>query len=146
MTFEPTRIGIAVVEAGGCFLVGTRGETSSLAGYSEFPGGKCRDGESPGECARRECFEETGLSVTVGELLLRCRHRYGHGDVDLFFFACEPSNGPPANTDRRGFRWVPREHLPLLRFPEANQPVIERLVADGRRHSDADGRGRTEAG
>jgi 8-oxo-dGTP pyrophosphatase MutT (NUDIX family) len=55
-----TRIGIAIVEHAGRFLVGVRGDGSPLSGKAEFPGGKCHENESPAECAVRECLEETG--------------------------------------------------------------------------------------
>ena len=35
------RVGIAVVEHNKRYLVGVRGPTGPLAGYDEFPGGKC---------------------------------------------------------------------------------------------------------
>ena len=52
---SPKRIGIAVVEHEGRYLVGTRGPDGPLAGYAEFPGGKCLPDELPEMCAIREC-------------------------------------------------------------------------------------------
>ena len=37
-----------------------------MAGYWEFPGGKCEPGESPAAATARECREEIGLEVVVG--------------------------------------------------------------------------------
>ena len=122
------RIGIAVVELGGCYLVGLRGPDVPLAGYAEFPGGKCLEGESPEDCAVRECHEESGLLVTVDRPLLRCEHRYPHATVDLHFILCRPSESASVRDEHRGFRWVPREQLASLKFPEANEPLIKLLV------------------
>ena len=55
MTADIKRIGIAVVEHAGRYLVGIRGPDVPLAGYAEFPGGKCLPNESPEDCAVREC-------------------------------------------------------------------------------------------
>ena len=71
MTADIKRIGIAVVEQAGHYLVGLRGPDVPLAGYAEFPGGKCLPNESPEDGAVRECREESGLLVTVDRLLLR---------------------------------------------------------------------------
>ena len=121
----PRTIGIAVVEHEGRYLVGIRGEEGPLPGYAEFPGGKCLPGEAPGECAQRECREETGLDVVAVELLLNARFTYPHGSVDLHFWLCRPTG--PARAAHKRFCWVPAAELADLRFPEANYPLIERL-------------------
>jgi mutator protein MutT len=125
--FRRKTIGIAVVEHQGCFLVGTRPAGASLAGYTEFPGGKCEPGEEPAAAAVRECLEETGLQVEVRELLTRRRYDYAYGSVDLHFFLCEPLEGTVFDQDLRGFRWEPVAGLRTLKFPDANVPVLELL-------------------
>ncbi len=124
----PKRIGIAVVEHGGRFLIGTRGPDSPLPGYAEFPGGKCFPDESPQDCAVRESLEETGLAITVERLLLRREYTYPHAIVDLHFYLCHPATGADVAEDHLGFRWVPRSELPRLKLPEANAPVVELLL------------------
>lgn len=120
------RIGIAVVEHDGCWLVGVRGDSGPLPGYAEFPGGKCRDGESPEECAVRECAEEAGLAVEVVDVLYQCDFDYPHAAVALNFHLCRP-RGSVAERHRQ-FEWVSATKLRELKFPEANQPVIKLLL------------------
>jgi 8-oxo-dGTP diphosphatase len=122
-----TRIGIAVVEYDDRFLVGTRGVEGPLPGYAEFPGGKCRTGESPAECALRECLEETGLRVDIIQPLLNRQYDYPHGRVDLYFFLCRPIDEVDAS-GQGGFRWVARAELARLKFPPANDEVVQRLL------------------
>lgn len=38
-------------------------DSAVMPHYWEFPGGKLQDGETPLECARREVWEETGLTM-----------------------------------------------------------------------------------
>lgn len=121
-------IGIAIVEHDGKYLVGTRGPDVPLPGYSEFPGGKCEPGETPVECACRECLEETGLAVEPVELLLNVQHTYEHGAVDLHFWRCRPASTGSVSDDHQGYRWVPQIELSSLRFPEANDSVLESIV------------------
>ena len=125
-----TRIGIAIVEYADQFLVGVRNEDIVLAGYDEFPGGKCNVDELPQNCAVRECQEETGIDVVPVRELLNVQHTYDHGDVDLHFWLCRPGNPGACSQPLNGFMWVAREALADCRFPEANRPLIEELVGD----------------
>lgn len=125
MTRPAVPIGVAVVEQGGSYLVGARPEGVPLAGYAEFPGGKCEPGETPEACAVRECFEEAGLAVEPVRRLERRTWDYPHGRVELSFVLCRPAgDAEPKGT----FRWVPRADLTGLRFPEANAAVLELLT------------------
>ena len=127
----PTLVGIAVVEWKGRFLVGTRDGSGPLAGFDEFPGGKCRSGETQAAAAVRECREETGLDVFAVDLLMHRTFHYPHGAVDLQFWLCRPQPRVQEHVpdDCQGYQWVERAGLASLRFPEANAPLIERLLA-----------------
>ena len=127
----PTLIGIAVVEQDGRFLVGTRSGDGPLPGLAEFPGGKCRPGELPAECAERECREETGLDVRAERLLLCREFEYPHGTVNLHFWLCRPVRADDVAADHNGFRWTAASALRSHNFPEANEPLLQMLV-DGR--------------
>lgn len=125
--FRRKTIGIAVVEYQGCYLIGIRPPGASLAGFAEFPGGKCEQGEDPSMAAVRECYEETGLRVEVRELLTRRQYDYHYGLVDLHFYLCEPTVAPESLPDLHGFRWENVSALRSLKFPEANVPVLDML-------------------
>lgn len=126
---SPRVIGVAVVEHRDRFLVGVRGKDGPLAGYDEFPGGKCHEAELPAECAVRECAEETGLKVETVELLLQRQFTYEHGTVDLHFWLCRPVDSESVRDEHRGHRWVEPRELGTLHFPAANEPLIEQLVS-----------------
>lgn len=127
------QIGIAIVEFEGRYLVGTRQEHQTLAGLAEFPGGKCETGESPQDCAVRECLEETGLLVNPVRLLNQTCHEYVHSNVDLHFWLCHVAtkNGQPPEMEPRpvnGFQWKSVDELRELSFPEANAVVVQMLL------------------
>jgi len=128
-TIPEVRIAIAVVEHQGRFLVGHRPSGGPLAGLWEFPGGKIEPGETPQAAAARECLEETGLAVEVGQAYEEVLHRYEHAAVRLIFFACRPIDEPKNLPER--FRWVAARELADYAFPAANARLIERLVRDG---------------
>ncbi len=127
---QPIAVGIAIIHRDGRFLVATRPAGTVYAGYREFPGGKCEPGESPAEATARECLEEVGIAVVVGNLRCMITYRYPHGLVRLHFFDCttkDPQAEPPAGS---GFEWVPADQLQALRFPEANEPVLAELARE----------------
>ena len=121
-----TDIAIAVVECDGQFLIGERPEGAPLAGYWEFPGGKVEPGESPREAAARECHEETGLEVIVGDEYPEVIHEYDHGKLRLHFFHASPSEFAQPTSSR--FHWVSRQQLADYKFPEANDALLALLL------------------
>ena len=123
----PKKIGIAIVKSRGRYLVGIRGPDVPLAGYAEFPGGKCQPDESPLDCAVRECLEETGLTVIPEKLLQRIEFEYPHGKVDLHFVLCQPAGTAEIRDQHGGFFWRTYDQLTKMIFPEANAGVIELL-------------------
>jgi len=120
-------IAVAVVRRANEVLIGQRPPGIPLAGLWEFPGGKTRPGESPREAAARECLEETGLSVVVGEEYPSVAHDYPHGRVELHFFAC--TTREPQAVPRSPFRWVAIASLDRFSFPPANASLLEALMA-----------------
>ena len=72
--------------------------------YYTFPGGGQEHNETLAECVQRECLEEVGISVKVGDVLhvsehIRDRHEEGHAplgfhQIDVFFKA-EIDNSVP---------------------------------------------------
>jgi mutator protein MutT len=125
-------VGIGVIRRGDRFLVRQRPEGTVYAGYWEFPGGKCQPGETTDQTTARECFEEIGLRVLVGPLRRVTTHRYPHGLVELFFFDCTTEDPDAEPVEGSGFLWVPAAQLGSLRFPEANQAILEELAREGR--------------
>jgi 8-oxo-dGTP diphosphatase len=126
MTEGAIQIAVAVVEENGRFLIGRRPKGGVLAGFWEFPGGKVEPGETPGECALRECFEEAGIEVALTGRLTDCVHIYDYGTVNLHFYHCRPTSNV-GTTPRPPFCWVPRLELGGYQFPPANAEVLRLL-------------------
>jgi 8-oxo-dGTP diphosphatase len=116
----------AVIERAGRFLVTRRLQGVHLEGYWEFPGGKCEAGESLDGCLRRELLEELGCDATVGKELLAVTHDYPERSIELHFVECRLTSEPSALLGQE-MRWVPREELSALKFPPADDELIELL-------------------
>jgi 8-oxo-dGTP diphosphatase len=121
-------VGIGVIERAGRFLIRLRPEGTVYAGYWEFPGGKCEPGESPAAATARECLEETGLEVEVVSLRRVVEHHYPHGRVRLHFHDCRLLDATAEPREGSGCRWVAGPELRAIRFPEANEAILEELA------------------
>jgi mutator protein MutT len=60
--------GAVIRDDDGRLLLIRRGQPPAIGTWT-LPGGRVEPGETPAEAARREVAEETGLTVSVGELL-----------------------------------------------------------------------------
>jgi 8-oxo-dGTP diphosphatase len=121
----------AVIARGDTFLVTRRPRGAHLAGFWEFPGGKCEAGESLAACLRRELLEELGAGAVVGHELLAVTHHYPERSVELHFLACELTQDPVPLLGQE-MRWVARRELGSLRFPPADDELIALLQRDER--------------
>lgn len=119
----------AVVEReDGRLLVTRRLAGTHLEGLWEFPGGKCEPGETHEACLHREMREELGVDIAIRAHLLSTRHQYETRGVELHFFACTAS-GEPRPLLGQEIRWVRREELSELQFPDADAELIALLSA-----------------
>lgn len=137
----------AVIIEDGCLLVTVnQGENGR---YYLLPGGGQEGGETLHQTLRRECLEEIGADIEIGELLylreyIGRNHEFvaddgGAHQVD-FMFGCRlltrPSHDAAAIPDtwQIGLEWAPLEQLGGYQFyPQA---LIPRLIADGNRSSE----------
>jgi 8-oxo-dGTP diphosphatase len=126
---QPPRIVVtaAVIERDGRYLVTRRLRGTHLAGFWEFPGGKCDTGEPLAACLEREIAEELDTNVRIGAEIHHVAHEYPERIVELHFFRCELL-GEPQPAQGQEMRWVPRGELALLQFPPADAELIAMLT------------------
>ena len=117
----------AVIERSGRFLVTRRQDGVHLAGYWEFPGGKCHPGEGLARCMARELREELDMDVEVGDELLSTTHDYPDRRVELHFLRCALLSEPVPRLGQE-MRWVARRDLGSLEFPPADTELIGMLA------------------
>ena len=118
----------AVIERDGAYLLTLRPPGTHLEGHWEFPGGKCHPSETHAEALRRELHEELDIAGVVGELVHRVTHVYPERTVELHFYRCG-FDGDPKPMIGQEVRWVPRDGLRELPFPEADAELIRLLSA-----------------
>ena len=118
----------AVIERDGQFLLTLRPAGTHLEGHWEFPGGKVMPHETHAEALRRELFEELDIVARVGLAVYRISHDYPDRTVELNFYRCT-FDGEPKPMMGQDMRWIAREQLSALPFPEADAALITQLTS-----------------
>lgn len=126
-------IALALVQAGGRWLVSQRATGRVFAGLWEFPGGKIGPDESPGEAAVRETREETGVDVEPIADRGTVVTRHGGRTMVLHLIECRVLGGEarPSDPGVADVRWVDPSQLSDLPMPPANRRIIDRMMAGG---------------
>ncbi len=117
----------------GRILIAQRPAEGLLGGLWEFPGGKQEDGETLPETLARELKEELGITVAVGEFLVKIRHAFTHFRITLHAYQCQHIGGQPAPLGVAGFAWVTLDEMDHYAFGKADQGIITALREQPRR-------------
>jgi 8-oxo-dGTP diphosphatase len=121
-------VAAAVIERDGRVLIAKRKKGWRFAGKWEFPGGKIEPNETPEECLRRELREELGIETEIGDFFCSSTHAYPHATVQLLVYQAFHVSGEYTLHDHQEIRWVLPDELTQYDFPEADEPVIEKLT------------------
>jgi 8-oxo-dGTP diphosphatase len=115
-------------------LAAQRDRPPHLAGWWEFPGGKVEPGESEPAALVRECAEELGVAVTVGDRVGDDVEVVGGGAV-LRVWTATIDSGEPAPSEHRALRWLTVDELDDVAWLPPDVPVVaalRRALRDGR--------------
>ncbi|NBE95770.1 (deoxy)nucleoside triphosphate pyrophosphohydrolase [Nonomuraea sp. KC401] len=114
----------AVIAApGGRVLAAQRAEPAALAGGWEFPGGKVDPGEDERAALVRECREELGVEIAVGE-------RVG-GEWPLSpgyvmrVWLCSLASGVPEAKEHLALRWLGPGDYYDVEWLDADLPIMK---------------------
>ena len=98
----------------------------------EFPGGKVEPGETKEAALVRECQEELGVVVSVGDLFMEVTHSYPDLTVHLTLFHAVIVQGEPQKLEHQDIRWITREEISQYPFCPADDVILARLQAGER--------------
>ena len=125
---EPRIVVGAAIRVGDKILAAARSYPPELAGLWEFPGGKVEPGESDTDALRRECREELGVVIDVGERV--CGDLFtGGGRFVLRVHWANLRGGEPAALEHDRLRWLTAAELDDVPWLPGNRPVVETLRA-----------------
>lgn len=107
-----------------------RPDKAHKGGFWEFPGGKVELGETAEQATIRELFEEVGIHVTELHHFQALSYDYPEKSLEFDFFAVTAFNEQPYGKEGQRGEWVTVTELADYAFPEANVPVLERVIAE----------------
>ena len=123
-------VAVGVIEnSRGEILIAKRPDNLHQGGKWEFPGGKVDAGEHVEQALARELREEVALELESASPLMKIAHDYGDKQVLLDIWHVHGFRGEAAGLEGQPVRWVAPAALADYRFPDANQPIVERILA-----------------
>lgn len=125
---EIVDVGCGIIVKKGRLLIAQRKYGAHMAGYWEFPGGKCRPGEDIRECLIREAYEELRIHIKPKRSLWTVKNEEKKRVLLLNFYLCEWILGDPVCEDCLDFRWVAPRELRSFMFLPADRDVITELI------------------
>jgi len=126
------KVGLVGVIQGkdGRLLLGQRLKKDEAYGKWVFPGGGLKGEETFEEGVKRECGEEVGLDIAIGDLIMATRSPHaGRMNVALIYFAYAEPNAVPKASDEIGspqfFTWEEAYKLDLM---PATKLVLDKIL------------------
>lgn len=127
--------GVAIIDDSNRILLGRRDDDGTWC----LPGGRLEPGESFADCARRECSEELGYEVELGDIVAVLSnpdsqlHRYPDGRTVHFVGVVFRGHLGAKSGDGDGefieVDWFGNDQLPLLDVMTADLPAIHHALS-----------------
>ena len=122
-----TEVGAALSWDEKRFMICQRPAHKARGSLWEFVGGKVEPGESKEEALIRECREELGVTVDVGEIFMEVTHQYPDITVHLTLFSASIREGVPQKLEHQDIRWITAEEIGKFSFCPADTEILEKL-------------------
>lgn len=109
------------------FMIFQRPVTKTRAYQWEFVGGKVEKGETLEEALIRECQEEIGVTVRVGDVFMEVDHEYPDITIHLTLFNAEIVDGVPQKLEHNDIRSITPDEIPQYRFCPADDEILKKI-------------------
>lgn len=107
-----------------------RPDDKHKGGFWEFPGGKVESGETTEQAMIRELEEEIGITATDQHLFEHLEYYYPDKSLKFDFICVTKFENEPFGKEGQQGKWVPIDNLSEYAFPEANVPILERVMKE----------------
>lgn len=122
-----TEVAAALIWRKGKFFICKRPEGKARAHLWEFVGGKVEAGETREEALVRECREELGVKVRVGEKFMGVTHAYPDLTVHLTVYHAEIVWGEPQLFEHEDARWIAPYEIEEYAFCPADEDILREI-------------------
>ena len=127
MSNKVIHVAVGVILRQQQILLALRDSKQHQGGKWEFPGGKVETGETVLQALRRELDEEVAIQLTEASAFMQLQYAYPEKTVLLDIYLVTAFSGEPHGREGQPLRWVDMAELSDIDFPDANQPIVERL-------------------
>lgn len=125
-----TDVVAALIWDNGRFMICQRPAHKSRGLLWEFVGGKTDPGETMEEALIRECREELGITVSVGDVYMQVIHNYPDILIRLTLFHCTIAEGTPKLLEHNDLKWILPSQIPEFAFCPADEDILAKIIAD----------------
>ena len=123
-----TEVVAALIWRGEKFMICQRPSHKARGLLWEFVGGKVEAGETKEQALTRECREELGVSLSVGEVFMDVTHEYPDLLVHLTLFHATIAEGEPKMLEHNDIQWITPSEIPNYDFCPADVEILEKLM------------------
>lgn len=127
---KQTEVVAALIWNGDRFMICQRPAHKARGLLWEFVGGKVEPGETKEQALIRECREELGITLSVGEAYMDVTHEYPDITVHLTLFHAAITEGVPQKLEHNDIRWVTVQEMSDYPFCPADVVILRRLMED----------------
>lgn len=127
MQKAPIEVVAALIQDKDRFLICQRPPHKTRGLLWEFAGGKVEPGETKQQALLRECREELGITLSIGEECVALTHAYPDLTIHLTLFRGTILQGVPQKLEHNDLRWVTWEESAAYTFSPADALMLERL-------------------
>lgn len=122
-----TEVVAALIWEGDRFLICQRPAHKARGLLWEFVGGKVEQGETKEAALVRECREELGIELDVGEVFCDVTHVYPDLTVHLTLFHASIKTGVPILLEHAAMAWITPGEIADYDFCPADVEILERI-------------------
>ena len=122
-----TEVVAALIWDGDCFMICQRPAHKARGLLWEFVGGKVEPGENKEAALIRECREELGVELSVGDVFMEVLHAYPDITVRLTLFCATIAAGVPQKLEHHDIRWITPAEIGKYDFCPADVEILERI-------------------
>lgn len=122
-----TEVVAALIWDGDRFLACQRPAHKARGLLWEFAGGKVEANETKEAALVRECREELGIAVAVGDIFMEVDHVYPDLTVHLTLFHATIAEGIPQKLEHTDIQWLTVEEIDHFAFCPADVDILKKL-------------------
>ena len=122
-----TEVVAALIWDGDRFLICQRPAHKQRGLLWEFVGGKVESGETRQKALVRECQEELGITLDVGDVFYQVDHVYPDITIHLTLFHATIAQGTPKLLEHNDLRWITVGEMDAYPFCPADETILQKL-------------------